>query len=740
MDLLDSIPEAIVVVGADGRIQLVNAVAAGLLGYPPHALAGHPVGSVFPAGLPERPGEVSVRRAAGGGDFLAEVSLGRTDGGTVVVLRDVTGRHANDQTQALLASIVASSHDAIVSTTLDGRILSWNHGAEILYGYPAAEILGRSTELIVPEDRRSDEREIIALVSQGARLERFRTRRVRRDGTEISVSLAVSPLTDADGKIIGIAKTARDFSERERAEARFQAVLEAAPDAIVGVDRAGDIVLANRQTERMFGYSKHELSGRPVRQLIADGLPEDIWQVRARGLVVPSRDALPGLAQRKDGHAFPVEMTISGLETEDGPVGCLVIRDVTERLHAQAEQERLRAEAESERIEARMHRAQRLESLGQLAGGVAHDFNNLLAVILNYGTFVIEEAQAQQPDVAAIARDAEQVVRASRRGTELTHQLLAFARREVIRPRVLDLNQVIQDVEQMLRRSIGEHIALRTQLADRLPRVVADPGQIEQVLVNLAVNARDAMPSGGHLTIETGVVEVDSDHAANRPGLDPGRYARMRVSDTGTGMEKDVVDRAFEPFYTTKRSGEGTGLGLATVYGIVTQARGSVQIYSEPGLGTTVSILLPVTDESGRPEPPPAPEPARAAQGSGETILVVEDEPALRELACRILDAAGYRVLMAESGTVALALAAEHAGEIELLLTDVIMPGILGKELAERLLAEDPKVRVLYMSGYAQPILASQGTLDDGVTLIEKPFGKTELLAAVRHQLDGPAS
>jgi len=428
-------------------------------------------------------------------------------------------------------------------------------------------------------------------------------------------------------------------------------------------------------------------------------------------------------------------VTISGLETEDGPVACLVIRDVTERLHAQAEQERLRAEAESERIEARMHRTQRLESLGQLAGGVAHDFNNLLAVILNYGTFVIEEARELDPDVAAIARDGEQIVRASKRGTELTHQLLAFARREVIRPRVLDLNRVIVDVEQMLRRSIGEHITLDTQLAEGLPSVTADPGQIEQVLVNLAVNARDAMPSGGQLTIETGVVELEAEHGAHRPGLDPGRYARIRVGDTGAGMSREVIDRAFEPFYTTKRSGEGTGLGLATVYGIVTQARGSVQIYSEPGLGTTVSIILPMTDELATADT--TPEPAPASRSNGETILVAEDEPALRDLACRILESAGYRVLAAENGLAALELAAAHSGKIDLLLTDVIMPGILGKELAERLLAREPGVRVLYMSGYAQPILASRGTLDPGVMLIEKPFGKSELLAAVRHQLDG---
>jgi two-component system, cell cycle sensor histidine kinase and response regulator CckA len=638
---------------------------------------------------------------------------------------------APPDTQALLASIVQSSHDAIVSMTLDRTILSWNHGAEILYDHPAAEMIGRSADILVPEDRRGDEREIISLVAQGARLERFRTRRIRRDGTVISVSLAVSPLTDAQGSIIGVAWTARDFSERERAEARFQAVLEAAPDAIVGIDRTGDIVLANTQTQRMFGYARHELTGRPVHHLVAKGLPDDVWQEGGTGRVVPAPGAEPAVARRKDGATFPIELTISGLETEDGPVMCLAIRDISERLAAQAEAERLRAEAEQERLEARTHRTQRLESLGQLAGGVAHDFNNLLAVILNYGTFVIESAQDPEPDVDAIARDGEQIVRAARRGTDLTHQLLAFARREVVRPRVLDLNQSIRDVEQMLRRVMGEHIDLVTQLADGLPAVTADPGQIEQVLVNLAVNARDAMPAGGRLTIQTSAVDLDDGNA----GLEPGRYARIRVSDNGAGMSKEVVDRAFEPFYTTKRSGEGTGLGLATVYGIVTQAHGSVHLYSEPGIGTTVSVLLPVTAEPTATVPAAEPEAVPALAGDGETVLVVEDEPALKELACRILDRAGYRVLAADSGGAALELADGHTGHIDLLLTDVIMPGMLGKELAERMQARDPTVRVLFMSGYAQPILASRGTLDPGVTLIEKPFGRTELLTAVREQL-----
>ena len=659
---------------------------------------------------------------------------GPTATGSTVTGPTATG--TNGDVQHLLASIVLSSHDAIVSMTLDRRILSWNHGAEILYGYSAAEMVGRPADLLIPEDRRTDEWEIISLVAMGARLERFRTGRVHHDGTVISVSLAVSPLTDRAGTIIGVAWTARDFSDQERAQARFQAVLEAAPDAIVGVDRAGDIVLANTQTQRMFGYARHELTGRPVRALIVEGLPADYWRARGTAGALRVGDPDPAVARRFDGRTFPVEMTVSGLDTEDGPVVCLAIRDITERLHLQAERGRLRAEAEAERLESRSHRTQRLESLGQLAGGVAHDFNNLLAVILNYGAFVTEEATQPDPDLRAIALDGEQIVRASKRGTELTHQLLAFARREVIRPQVLDLNQVIADVEQLLRRSLGEHIALSTRLADGLPRITADPGQMEQVLVNLAVNARDAMPTGGQLTIETGTVDIDEGYAADQPWLDAGRYARIAVGDTGTGMAKEVIDRAFEPFYTTKPSGEGTGLGLATVYGIITQARGIVQVYSEPGLGTTVVILLPVTDEPGTPAPVPPELPGDGGRGGGETILVVEDEPALRDLAGRILDNAGYRVLLADGGTAALELAAQHRGGIDLLLTDVIMPGILGKELAERLLAADPRVRVLFMSGYAHPILASRGTLDPGVTLIEKPFGKIELLTAVRRQLD----
>ncbi|BAL86370.1 putative multi-sensor signal transduction histidine kinase [Actinoplanes missouriensis 431] len=490
-------------------------------------------------------------------------------------------------------------------------------------------------------------------------------------------------------------------------------LLQAAPDAILVID--GDrIVLVNDRAEQVYGWPRSELVGRSVDVLMTDA--SRALRAERRQVMTESPPGSIGTirttACRKDGTEFPVESSTTLVETPQGRLAVAVVRDITERLGAEEERARLRAEAQA-------HRSQRLESLGQLAGGIAHDFNNMLGVILNYANFVIEEAESAEPDVSMIAADAKQVVKAGQRGTDLTHQLLAFARREVVRPQALDLNALVGGVRELLCRTLGDHVRLILRLEPGLPSVTCDPAQMEQMLVHLALNARDAMPSGGNLVIDTGRQDDQ---------------VRLRVADTGRGMDAGVLDRAFEPFYTTKGSAEGAGLGLATVYGIVTQAGGEVAITSELGFGTTVTVLLPAGAE-------PAPEQLTGDQpvteGHGETLLVVEDEDALRDVAGRILSGAGYRVLSAEGGRQALDLAARHDGEIDLLVSDVVMPGMLGKELAERLMVVRPSTRVLYMSGYAQPVLASEGTLDPGVALLEKPFTANDLLTAVRKRLDG---
>jgi two-component system cell cycle sensor histidine kinase/response regulator CckA len=499
----------------------------------------------------------------------------------------------------------------------------------------------------------------------------------------------------------------------EWSEELSSGLLQAAPDAILVLD-GGRIVLANERAGQMYGWPTAELVGRSVEMLVT---------AESRALL-PERERLveegtPGsigrlvtTARRRDGTEFPVESSVTLVDTAHGRLAVAVVRDVTERVRAEEEKDRLRAEAHA-------HRSQRLESLGQLAGGIAHDFNNMLGVILNYAAFVIEEAESPEPDATMIASDAKQVIRAGKRGTDLTHQLLAFARREVVRPQPVDLNALIAEAQGLLGRTLGEHITLIFRPGANLPTVTCDPGQIEQMLVNLAMNARDAMPHGGNLVIDTALLDD---------------RIRLRVCDSGRGMAADVAERAFEPFYTTKGSAEGTGLGLATVYGIVTQAGGEVTLDSDVGLGTTVTVLLPAGAMAETPDAARAPAPTG---GHGETLLVVEDEDALRDVAGRILTGAGYRVIAAEGGAQALELAARHDGEIDLLVSDVVMPGMLGKELAERLVGVRPGTRVLYMSGYAQPVLASQGTLDPGVALLEKPFTAGDLLTAVRRRLDG---
>jgi signal transduction histidine kinase/CheY-like chemotaxis protein len=383
--------------------------------------------------------------------------------------------------------------------------------------------------------------------------------------------------------------------------------------------------------------------------------------------------------------------------------------------------------------------AQRMESLGQLAGGIAHDFNNLLAVILSYSTFACEdladESKSDWPTrLQSVRDDLGQVSLAAERAARLTRQLLAFARREVVQPQVINLNLVIAGLEDMLRHTLGEHIELVTSLSDDLWSILADPGEIEQVLVNLVVNARDAMPKGGTLTINTSNTSVESDAVARTSEAKEVQSIRMSVSDTGIGMSAETIDHVYEPFFTTKAIGEGTGLGLSTVYGILAAAEGHITIDSQPGVGTSISVTWPMTTQVAFVLPEIAPD-HRVPEG--ELVLVVEDEEALREITRRILTRNGYRVLPAADGQEAIDIARSHEGDIHLLVTDVMLPKMLGKEVAEQIQRIVPEIKVLFMSGYAQPVLASQGRLEPNVTLLEKPFSEAELIAKVTQVLNG---
>ena len=383
----------------------------------------------------------------------------------------------------------------------------------------------------------------------------------------------------------------------------------------------------------------------------------------------------------------------------------------------------LMADAERKSLQDRLHQSQRLESIGQLAGGVAHDFNNLLGVILNYAAFV-----AARTDDEQVRADVQQVIDAADRAAELTRQLLIFARRGTVQRRPVVLNDIVADISTMLSRSLGQHINVVVRSDPDAPTFLADRGQVEQVLVNLAVNARDAMAGGGTLMIEAGAIDVDHEYAQSHPGLEPGRYAVLTVSDTGEGMAPEVVAHIFEPFFTTKGPGQGTGLGLSTVYGVATEAGGTVSVYSEPGIGTTFRVYFPTVDMSA-PADDPAASPAPAARGRGETILVVEDQPAMLKLTGRILEANGYRVLAASGPEDALRLAAEH--DFHILITDLLMPEISGRDLVERIEALRPGRPVLYMSGYGEELLGSQRMIPEGAAFLQKPFTEQALLEAV---------
>ncbi|KUL41389.1 hypothetical protein ADL15_03815 [Actinoplanes awajinensis subsp. mycoplanecinus] len=532
------------------------------------------------------------------------------------------------------------------------------------------------------------------------------------------------------------------------------AMLASTHDAIIGSTRLDVINSWNAAATGLYGYSAEEIIGQARQAIIAPDFRAKETEALNRVLRGEPTEKYDTQRICKDQSVLAVSVTMSAiLDDANAVVGVVMVSarqgeppEAQDSFDAYVDRSSQNSAPGSGLTTSHIQLAQsqqnqRLEVLGRLAGGVAHDFNNLLAVILNYAAFVSEELTAaceSPPDwqqrLHTAQRDVGQIERAAQRATALTHQLLAFARREVAQARVINLDDVVGEVEQLLRRTLGEDVELLIGRSDELWPVLADPGQVEQILVNLAVNARDAMPGGGTLRIDTANITVDTESIAGGSPAPAGRYVRLRVGDSGTGTPAEIVAHVFEPFFTTKRDAGGTGLGLATVYGIVTQAEATIAIKSAPGAGTTFTIMLPVTSKAAIGIAEPAP---YYRVPAGETVLVVEDEEALREVTERIFTRSGYRVITAGDGVAAIALATTHVGEIHLLVTDVVMPRMRGKEVAERVREIRPDIAVLFMSGYAQPVLASQGRLEPGAILVDKPFSSAELLAKAGQVLNG---
>ena len=519
-------------------------------------------------------------------------------------------------------------------------------------------------------------------------------------------------------------KRKRSEEEQRASEERYRLLFESNPHSLWVYDQETFAFLAvNDAALRHYGYSRAEFLAMTALDM---GSPEDVPAFREEHETLVAQQELGRTYRspptfkhrRKDGEIIEVDIAANSIVFEGRKAWLLLATDVTEKRS----------------LEAQLLQSQKMESMGRLAGGVAHDFNNLLGIITGYGELLRKRVGAD----ARLVKYVDDITKAAERAAGLTRQLLAFSRKQVLQPRILDLNAVVGETETMLRRLIGEDIQLTTVLDEQLNAVRADPGQMDQVLMNLAVNARDAMPRGGRLTIETRNVVLDQAYARQHAGVEPGHYVMLAVSDTGHGMTPEVRTRSFEPFFTTKAQGKGTGLGLATVHGIVRQSGGHIWLYSEPGHGTTFKIYLPRTDAPRAAVEAPAPAEVALPSGS-ETILLVEDEASLRELVGECLEASGYKVLEAGHGMAALEVGELHPGRIDLLLTDVVMPGMSGRELAERLRGSRPEIRTVYMSGYTDDAVVLHGILAEDMAFLQKPFTAAELARRVREVLDQPA-
>jgi two-component system cell cycle sensor histidine kinase/response regulator CckA len=741
--LTESSPDGIVLVNQEGRIVLVNLQTEKLFGYGREELLGQAVETLVPERLRGRHrghragfmGHPQVRPMGAGlelyglrkdkTEFPIEISLSPIDagGGSLVctAIRDITDRKRIEER---LRRLLDSAPDAMVIAGNDGRIVLVNTQTEKLFGYNREELLGQPVEVLVPErfwNRHRTHRNNYMVNSQaramGAGNELYG---LKKDGTEFPVEISLSPQQTDEGVLVS--STIRDITERKRvddalrqSEANFRAMIE----GTYGVYRAtpeGKLLVVNDALVKMLGYESAE-------ELLAMNLATDVFE---KGKYTPLMFDQPGTRKQfakieanwkqKDGKIIPVE--ISGRAVRDDAGNVLYFEVIAENVsHVRG-------------VEQRLRHVQMMEAIGRLAGGIAHDFNNVLGVIVAYSDMLVEKLE----DNAELSPLAASITKAVERGGTLTRQLLAFSRQQVLEPHVISFFEHLIGIKEMLTRVIGEDIRLEILPGNAKLRVKVDPTQLEQVIMNLVVNARDAMPDGGRLTIETSEIDIDDEYCSRNPEARPGRHAMMAVSDSGCGMSPEVLSRIFEPFFTTKEQGKGTGLGLATIYGIVKQSGGHISAYSEVGRGTTFKVYLPATQEEI--DKPEVPSQEKVAPRGEETILIVEDEESLRGVTQKFLSDKGYQVIVAEDFQKALEASENDPRHIDLLMTDVVLPGSSGPKLADRLATTRPEMKVLFVSGYTADALVHGDLHRADFAFLSKPFSLNTLARKIRTILD----
>jgi PAS domain S-box-containing protein len=743
---VESSNDAIITKSLDGTITGWNPAAERLFGHAAADAVGKSIDLIVP---PERTSEVHdiLRRIAWGETIehyetmrvrkdgsLVEVSLSispiKNPAGTIIgaskTARDITEtkrtRHALRQQIEERRRIFETSQDLILVTDPKGILVQVSPSSEVILGYSPKEMVGRSAIDFIHGDDLDDTREEMRAARRGHRTRNFDSRYVHKDGRVVTLSW-MGTWSEPVRRHFFIG---RDMTESRRAQETLReseqlarGIIDNALDAFMQMDENGIVTDWNSQAENIFGWPRNEALGRPLADLV---IPEMHQAAHSAGLQRFLRtgegpilgDRLEIEARRRDGREIKVELSITALKRRDGVVFNGFVRDLTDRIAA----------------EERLRQAEKMEAVGQLTGGIAHDFNNILTVIT--GTIeILAEAVAKEPQLAAITRMIDD---AAARGAELTQHLLAFARKQPLQPRETDVNALLIDTVKMLRPTLGGQISIETAFDDEACIATVDPNQLATAIINLALNARDAMPEGGKLVLETGSADLDENYSGLHGDVQPGRYALIAVSDTGTGIPAGMLDKVFNPFFTSKGPGKGTGLGLSMVYGFVKQSSGHIRIYSEEGHGTTIKMYLP--PGSGALLVPEI-SVAQAAQGGHETILVVEDDGLVRGYVLAQLQSLGYRTLQAANATEALAIA-EAGHDFDLLFTDVIMAGPMnGRLLANELAKRKTDLKVLFTSGYTENAIIHHGRLDPGVLLLAKPYRKSDMAAMVRKALAG---